>query len=180
MLMSQVILLLEVLTAVLCLVLIRQVFHAYRQEMLKQTVSSTNVGIASEESLEASPDTVITLPVARIGHATVSTQSNAANSAVELDSAKQPEPSAAASEEILNDYIGGFFDAAPSNALDITEFKAPVPEKVVASANVNEQVEEIDDSIITVAEEAMVSNSNKMSEKVVHAMLDEAKLVYNS
>ncbi len=110
-----------------------------------------------------------------------------------------PQPAAqATSTAILNDYIGGFFEAPTA---DITAFRAAAPvaaktavereapaEQTVAESPITESMEElelpvlseeIDGEIIMVAaEDSDVAESDRvMSDKVVHAMLDEAKLV---
>jgi len=89
------------------------------------------------------------------------------------------------SEAILNDYIGGFFEDATSAATDIQAFKAPVsPLFVDEKKSVDWKAEEVDeveeDSIITVVstvDDQTGSTEKVMTDRVVHAMLDEAKLV---
>jgi len=99
---------------------------------------------------------------------------------------------ATGSAAILNDYIGEFFD---SPVADIGAFRATAsPSAVMAASNESSHPlsaeveadnalpvlnEEVDGEIIMVAEEASEANETEqvMSDKVVHAMLDEAKLV---
>lgn len=94
-----------------------------------------------------------------------------------------------ASEILLNDYIGEFF-SEPVKAADIMPFKSAASEsastvaattdvEVAQAPGVAEQKELEDDLVITVnAESNTGSPSDRvMSDKVVHAMLDEAKLV---
>jgi len=88
------------------------------------------------------------------------------------------------SEAILNDYIGGFFAGTDDTHVDIQAYKAPVSplfmeKESVEKVAVEKEIEE--DSIITVMPSAAGETGRKtekvMTDKVVHAMLDEAKLV---
>lgn len=86
------------------------------------------------------------------------------------------------SEAILNDYIGGFFADASNISTDLQAYKAPVSPLFVQKKSVDLEVEELEeDSIITVmssaSNEAGSDSEKVMTDKVVHAMLDEAKLV---
>lgn len=126
--------------------------------------------------------------------------------------------------DILDDYIGGFFDTAGSSeveikafrsvdeqevesyyrsdagndhiaaiapAIDLTKYKAstadtadqipvlrtPIPESLITERFL-EQMKELDEEVILVEEkQEVVARDSVMSDKVVLAMLDEAKLV---
>lgn len=85
------------------------------------------------------------------------------------------------SEAILNDYIGEFFGETAAPSLNIEQYKVAQPERVVAPAVVSAE-DELADDIITVMEDdhKIGKGHSVMSEKVVHAMLDEAKVVCSS
>ncbi len=86
-------------------------------------------------------------------------------SAASNDQVKDP---AKAVEAILNDYIGEFFNGSQSPAVAASK----------GSLSARSSRGEEDDQMITVSERSdKLEQSKIMSDKVVHAMLDEAKVV---
>ena len=87
----------------------------------------------------------------------------------------QIENSDSASGNILHDYIGAFFIESTDSAV------AKLKDYQVAETIKVKAVEEGDDTVITVmtlsTDLGGVVEGNVMSDEVVHAMLDEAKLI---
>ena len=169
---------LEIITAALVMLLAVQLVRCYRADyVLVQDASKQHSSKGRlREGLQQEVEQKIQL------EPEVPQLSNAARVSIsQLQSASvERSAPASASEAILNDYIGGFFDAP--QAADIAQFKAPespLAVKAREEALAVPELEELEEDIIMVSSEREEGSANDkvMSDKVVHAMLDEAKLV---
>ena len=174
MLMNTLIHALELITALLVMLLTIQITRCYRAEQSQRSVL--------QRTQSHTDDTL---------HAAVSQREAdipQLNEIVQVDVAEMPATPApkavrtSASEAILNDYIGGFFEAPA--AADIGAYKAAesplaVKQQPVEAEAAVPALEELEEDIIVVAEgqDQVYVKDKVMYDKVVHAMLDEAKMV---
>ncbi len=164
---------LEVVTALLVMLLSVQITRCYRAEQAQRDALQRTAELtpATKRSSSA-PKSEMLIPQL----------DEQVQVAVREARQEQPVSRASGSEAILNDYIGGFFEApatADIAAYKVAESPRAVKQKPVPAEALVSELEELEEDIIVVAEgqDKIYEKDKVMSDKVVHAMLDEAKMV---